>query len=410
MLPPSEQLAELAMNVAEIIPADGLAKQLGKDRPLRIKLGFDPTRPDLHIGHAVVLRKIRQFQDLGHQIIIIIGDFTAQIGDPTGKEATRPPLTVAEVAVNAQTYCDQLWKILDQGKTTVRFNSEWLNPLTLADTIKLMGKFTVAQMLARENFQNRFKKNEPIALHEFLYPILQAYDSVEIKADVELGGTDQTFNLLVGRELQQIYSQAPQAVLVMPILVGLDGVQKMSKSLDNYIGLTDTPKDMFGKMMSIADAQLDEYARLAANRPVAAVQESLAALKAGTLHPMDFKKGLARDVVALYHGDAAGAEALAAFEATHQKREMPSLESMEQFELVIDGSPISGAVLLADVTGFAASRGEAKRLIDGGGVKLNEDKLTSPGEDLRERLQAKPEGSVLQVGRRKFAFIKPILR
>lgn len=407
MLSATEQLAQLTMNTADIVPADGLAKLLAKDRPLRVKLGFDPTRPDLHIGHAVVLRKLRQFQDLGHQVVVIIGDFTAQIGDPTGKEATRPPLSKEEVAANAQTYCDQLWQILDQERTEVRFNSEWLDKLNMADAIQLMGKFTVAQMLDRDNFQKRFQKGEPIALHEFLYPILQAYDSVAIKADIELGGTDQTFNLLRGRDLQQIYGQEPQTVMVMAILTGLDGVQKMSKSLDNYVGLTDAPGEMFGKLMSISDEQLDEYARLGAYWPADEVKAQLTAIKAGTRHPMDYKKAIAKQIVTLYHGEAAGTAALHEFELTHQKREIPDVESMPHVDVPLADAPVTGPILLADFCKFAGSRGEAKRLIEGGGVRLDGEKLASPQQDLREILAAKPDGAVLQVGRRKFALVKP---
>jgi tyrosyl-tRNA synthetase len=408
MRPASEQLAELSMNCAEIIPADGLKTLLEKGRPLRIKLGFDPTRPDLHIGHAVVLRKLKQFQDLGHTIIVIIGDFTAQIGDPTGKEETRPPLSPEEVAANAQTYCDQLWRILDQSKTEVRFNSEWLKGMSMVDAIQLMGKFTVRQMLERDNFEKRYNAGQPIGLHEFLYPLLQAYDSVAIRSDVELGGTDQKFNLLRGRDLQPYHDQAPQSVLTMPILTGLDGKQKMSKSLDNYIGLTEAPQDMFGKMMSISDEQLDEYGRLAAYLPDAFVKEKLVEIAAGKEHPMTFKKDIAQRVVSLYYSQEEAHEARLHWETAHQKRELPPVESMDHFTVTINGEPVTGAALLADVTKYAGSRGEAKRLIEGGGVKLNEEKLTSPSEDLRERLLANAEGSVLQVGRRKFAFLKPI--
>jgi tyrosyl-tRNA synthetase len=403
MRPASEQLAELSMNCAEIIPGDGLKALLEEGRPLRIKLGFDPTRPDLHIGHAVVLRKLKQFQDLGHTIIVIIGDFTAQIGDPTGKEETRPPLTKEEVAANAQTYCDQLWRILDQSRTAVRFNSEWLQGMSMVDAIQLMGK-----MLERDNFEKRYNAGQPIGLHEFLYPLLQAYDSVAIRADVELGGTDQKFNLLRGRDLQPYHDLAPQTVLTMPILTGLDGKQKMSKSLDNYIGLTDAPQDMFGKMMSISDEQLDEYGRLAGYFPDVFVKEKLVEIAAGKEHPMTFKKDIAQRVVGLYYSEAEAHEARLHWETAHQKRELPPVASMDPFDVAINGEAVTGAMLLADVTKYAGSRGEAKRLIEGGGVKLNEEKLTSPSEDLKEKLRAKPEGSVLQVGRRKFAFLKPV--
>jgi tyrosyl-tRNA synthetase len=408
MRPASEQLAELSMNCAEIIPGDGLKALLEEGRPLRIKLGFDPTRPDLHIGHAVVLRKLKQFQDLGHTIIVIIGDFTAQIGDPTGKEETRPPLTKEEVAANAQTYCDQLWRILDQSRTEVRFNSEWLQGMSMVDAIQLMGKFTVRQMLERDNFEKRYNAGQPIGLHEFLYPLLQAYDSVAIRADVELGGTDQKFNLLRGRDLQPYHDLAPQTVLTMPILTGLDGKQKMSKSLDNYIGLTDAPQDMFGKMMSISDEQLDEFGRLAGYFADVFVKEKLVEIAAGNEHPMTFKKDIAQRVVSLYYSEIEAHEARQHWETAHQKRELPPVESMDPFDVAINGEAVTGAMLLADVTKYAGSRGEAKRLIEGGGVKLNEEKLTRPSEDLKEKLLAKPEGSVLQVGRRKFAFLKPV--
>lgn len=400
MRSPDEQITLLTARAVDILPKGGLIELLKQNRPLRVKLGFDPTKPDLHLGHAVVLNQLRLFQQLGHQVVVIIGDFTAQIGDPTGKDVTRPPLTPQEVEINAQTYLAQLGLVIDLDpqdpdilKPEIRRNSEWLDAMSLKDTIRLIGPFTVAQMLDRENFQLRFQKNEPIALHELLYPLMQAYDSVAIRADVELGGTDQTFNLLMGREMQPLHGQKPQAIMTLPLLVGLDGHQKMSKSLDNYVGLTDPADHMFGKIMSIPDDLMPNYWRLVSDLGPQDVEKVLAGLAGGQLHPRDAKMALARNVVKQYHGEAAAQAAQDTFITTFQKREIPSdipergvpAQTYKAFELVFEAQ-------------LASSKGEARRLIEGGGVRLDGEKIDDPNASITI-----DDGKrILQVGRRKF--------
>ncbi|MBU6428788.1 MAG: tyrosine--tRNA ligase, partial [Cyanobacteria bacterium REEB65] len=308
----------------EAFPAGALERKLAKGRPLRVKLGFDPTKPDLHLGHAVVLRGLRRFQEAGHQIVLIIGDFTAQLGDPTGKEKARPPLSPQEVEANAQTYLDQFGIIVDLAGVEIRRNSEWLAKLDLAQTLELMAKATVAQMLARENFAKRFERGDAIGLHEFLYPLLQGYDSVAIRADVELGGVDQRFNLLVGRDLQEAFDQEPQACITYPILEGTDGKEKMSKSLDNYIGLTMDPNEMYGRTMSVPDSLLEPWYKLAANWNQDEIESRLAKLQAGDLHPRDAKMALARRIVSLYHGPEAADRAEDSFVKQFQRKEIPA--------------------------------------------------------------------------------------
>ncbi|HBN08721.1 MAG TPA: tyrosine--tRNA ligase [Cyanobacteria bacterium UBA8530] len=393
----AEQAANL-LGGAEVLPQNGLTLKLAECmRPLRVKLGFDPTKPDLHLGHAVVLRALKRFQDAGHQVVVIIGDFTAMIGDPTGKEATRPPLSLEEVKVNAQTYLDQLGTILDLSRTEVRFNGEWLSKLGLTEVIKLAARTTVAQMLARENFARRYERNEPIALHEFLYPLMQAYDSVAVEADVELGGTDQRFNLLMGREIQEAYGQAPQVVAMCPILEGTDGVHKMSKSLGNAISLTEDPKEMYGKTMSIPDSLLENYFTLASGLPLSEVARISEGLKSGAIHPRDAKMLLARSTVALYHGQEEAKRAEESFVRQFQQHQLPT--EIEEYP-VNAGIPISN--LLVQI-GLVKSTSEARRVIDQGGVKLH--KNSGEMETLRDPLgilEIPSEGLTIQVGKRKF--------
>lgn len=367
------QLAQIERGVDEIIPKEDLIQKLKKSvetgKPMVVKLGCDPSRPDLHLGHAVVLRKLRQFQDLGHQIVLIIGDFTGMIGDPTGKSKTRPPLTLAETRINGQTYMDQAYKILDPEKTRIVYNSEWLNQMSFADVIKLAGKYTVARMLERDEFEKRFKANEPISVHEFLYPLAQAQDSVYLEADVELGGTDQKFNLLVGRHVQSAAGQSPQVCITLPILEGLDGVEKMSKSLDNYIGISEAPQEMYGKTLSIPDALIYRYFELATDLPT----EDLAATKVfAETDPRNAKHQLAWHIVRMYHGEEAANAARAHFEKTIIRKEIPD----DIPELVATGSV--GLLALMTQAGLTASNGEARRLVQQGGVSVNGEKVTDP--------------------------------
>jgi tyrosyl-tRNA synthetase len=397
-LPPNPSLAELMQGAVEALPQGALeAKLKDRDRPLRVKLGFDPTKPDLHLGHAVVLHGLRRFQDAGHQVVIIIGDFTARIGDPSGKEATRPPLSLDEVTVNAQTYLDQLGLILDLSKTEVHWNGEWLDRMTFADTVKLAAQATVAQMLARDNFAKRYERNDPIALHEFLYPLMQGYDSVAIRSDIEMGGTDQKFNLLMGREIQEAYGQSPQVVMMYPILEGTDGVQKMSKSLNNYIGLTDAPEDMYGKVMSIPDTLLANYYRLASGLPLAEVTDVLAGLEAGTTHPRDAKMRLARAIVGRYHGADAGAAAEEAFVRQFQQRQLPE----DIPDCPVPEAAMPAAALLAAM-GLASSSSEARRLIQQGGMKLHRTSDPETVKAFDQLIELGSDGVIVQVGKRRF--------
>jgi tyrosyl-tRNA synthetase len=391
-------LAELTQGTVETLPQGSLeAKLKDLDRPLRVKLGFDPTKPDLHLGHAVVLHGLRRFQDAGHQVVIIIGDFTARIGDPTGKEATRPPLSLDEVKANAQTYLDQLGLILDLSKTEVHWNGEWLDRMSFADTVKLAAQATVAQMLARDNFAKRYDRNDPIALHEFLYPLMQGYDSVAIKADLEMGGTDQKFNLLMGRDIQEAYGQSPQVVMMYPILEGTDGVQKMSKSLNNYIGLTDAPEDMYGKVMSIPDSLLSNYYRLASGLPLAEIQPLLAGLQAGTTHPRDAKMRLAKAIVSRYHGEQAGAQSEEAFVRQFQQRQLP-----EDIPVCPVPEATMPAVPLLVAMGLAATSSEARRLVQQGGVKLHRDSEPETVTDINQPIDVSGAGVIVQVGKRRY--------
>jgi tyrosyl-tRNA synthetase len=378
MLSVTEQLAIIRQNVVDLLPEEDLVRKLERSvttgTPLRVKLGLDPSRPDIHIGHAVVLTKLRQFQDLGHTVVLIIGDFTAMIGDPTGKSKTRPALTLEETRENGRTYVDQASKILDMDRTEVVTNSTWLDALSFREVISLAAKYTVAQLLERDDFTKRYRGGEPISVHEFLYPLSQAYDSVAVRSDIELGGTDQKFNLLVGREIMRAYDHEPQCILTMPILEGTDGVEKMSKSLDNYIGLTDTPKDMFGKTMSIPDALITRYLQYACYASAEEVAAATAGLADGTLHPRQAKVDVAKRIVARYHGQTAADEAFAEFERVFVKKDLPD----EIADLVLPPDAARDLVSLLVLAGFAASKGEARRLITQGGVSIDGTKLTDP--------------------------------
>ena len=388
-----EQLARIRRGAAEIIVDAELRTKLERSRqtaaPLKVKLGLDPTAPDLHLGHTVVLQKLRDFQDLGHQIIIIIGDFTGMIGDPTGRSETRRPLTWDEIRSNAETYKAQLGKVLDMSRAQVRFNSEWLGPLTFEHVIRETAHLTVARILQREDFATRHAAGRPISLHEFLYPLAQGYDSVALGADVELGGTDQTFNLLVGRDLQRAHGQEPQVALTVPILEGLDGVQKMSKSLGNYVGITEPPDDMYGKLMSVSDALMFRYFELVTRVP----EHEIAGLR--RLHPMEAKKRLARTVTAMYHGEAAAAAAEVAFARVVQAREVPDNIELIRLATPSSSEPAWKVVVLA---GMAPSNSEARRLIQQGGVEVDGSRVTDPNQ----KIDVSGERRLLQVGKRKF--------
>ena len=394
VLPIEDQLAVIRRGCEELLIEAELRDKLKTGRPLRIKAGFDPTAPDLHLGHTVLLNKLRQFQDLGHHILFLIGDFTGMIGDPTGKNATRPPLSPEDVARNATTYTEQVFKILDRARTEVVFNSSWMSELGAAGVIRLAATHTVARMLERDDFEKRYKANQPIAIHEFLYPLVQGYDSVALKADVELGGTDQKFNLLMGRELQKHYGLSPQTILTMPLLEGLDGVNKMSKSLGNYVGINEAPNDIFGKLMSISDELMWRYIELLSFQPL----EQIARWKeevAGGRNPRDIKVGLAQEIVARFHSVDAAATALRDFEARFRQGEIPA--DIPEHTLVTGMTPLPIAQVLKQA-GLTASTSEALRMIDQGGVKLD-------GEKVSDKTLAFTAGTdlVLQVGKRKFA-------
>jgi tyrosyl-tRNA synthetase len=390
-------LDELLRGVNEILVKSELVKKLEEGRPLRIKAGFDPTAPDLHLGHTVLINKLKQFQDLGHEVLFLIGDFTGMIGDPTGKNVTRKPLTKEEVLDNAKTYQEQVFKILDPDKTTVMFNSTWMNAMSPAELIQLAAKHTVARMLERDDFDKRFKGGQPIAIHEFLYPLIQGYDSVAMKADVELGGTDQKFNLLVGRQLQEVYGQKPQVVITMPILEGLDGVQKMSKSLNNYIGIADAADDMFGKIMSISDELMWRYFELLSFRPLTEIKQWKQACDEGA-NPRHYKVKLAQEIIERFHDVAASIKALDNFEARFQRGAIP--DEIDEVALKLAGDSYSIANVLKDA-GLVGSTSEAIRLINQGAVKIDGEKVSDP-----KLLVAVDSDNVYQVGKRKFARIK----
>lgn len=392
----ADLMQELVRGCEEVLVEAELVAKLKKGKPLRIKAGFDPTAPDLHLGHTVLINKMRQFQDAGHQILFLIGDFTGMIGDPTGKSATRPALTAEQVQQNAVTYQEQIFKILDPDKTEVMFNSTWMNQLGSAGLIQLAAKHTVARMLERDDFTKRYKSGQPIAIHEFLYPLVQGYDSVAMKADVELGGTDQKFNLLVGRELQRQYGQEQQVVMTMPLLEGLDGVNKMSKSLGNYIGITDAPNEMFGKIMSISDELMWRYFELLSFRPLTELKRFKQDVEQGA-NPRDLKFLLAEELIARFHSQAAAVGAREDFIARFQKGAMP--DEMDEISLVAEGSGMPIASLLK-AAGLIGSTSDALRMIQQGGVKIDGIKV----ED-RNLLIEKGITAVFQVGKRKFAKI-----
>ncbi len=396
MISADDQLHTIESGIAALVPAADMRKKLAKGEPLRIKLGVDPTAPDLHLGHAVPLRKLRQFQDMGHVVVLIIGDFTALIGDPSGRNTTRPPLTLADIEVNAATYIEQAFKILDPDKTELRRNSEWLSKIDFEMILKLTSQFTVARILERDDFSKRYHDSKPISLHEFLYPVMQAYDSVAIDADVELGGTDQLFNLLAGRELMEKMGKEPQCALTLPLLEGTDGVQKMSKSYGNYIGLTDAPEDMFGKVMSIPDELMVKYYRLATGLPVEEVDAIETTLVDGSAHPNAVKRRLAREIVAVYHGPEAAPAAEEAFDRVFKQHQAPE-EIAEIAVVLADEVYLPG--LLAEL-GLVASASEGRRQIDGGGVKIDGEPVVPRTYSLA---RAYVDGRVVQVGKRRFA-------
>lgn len=400
----TEQAKLLKRGTAAIIPADGLEAKLRaareQGRPLIVKLGLDPTAPDIHLGTAVVLRKLRQFQNLGHQVVIIIGDFTAMIGDPAGKSETRPQLSQEEVQANARTYAEQYCRILDPEKTSVRFNSEWLGRMSFFDVIRLAAHMTVAQVMERDDFAKRWREGRSISLHEVLYPLCQAYDSVVLRADIEMGGTDQMFNILAGRDLQQQFGQDPQVAMFMPLLVGLDGVQKMSKSLGNYVGITESPHAIYGKIMSISDDLMLTYFELATEIPMDEVNALLTDVRTGRLHPKAAKQRLAREIVSMYHGADAALQAEQEFERVHAQHNLPSdiPEVRIPDSAFRDGRIWICRLLVA--AGMAKGTGEARRLVEQGGVSLNRTKVPSPDT---EYTRQEVSGAVLQVGSRRFA-------
>ena len=399
MISPEEQFHIIQSGAAQIVPEKALMDKLKRGKPLNIKLGVDPTAPDIHLGHAVPLRKLRQFQDLGHQVTLIIGDGTALIGDPSGRNSTRPQLTREQIKENAQTYVDQAFKVLDPEKTTLRYNSEWILSLGMEDLLKIASNFTVARILERDDFHNRYMSELPISLHEFLYPIMQAYDSVVIKADVELGGTDQLFNLLAGRELMEKMGMEPQVCLTLPLLEGTDGVKKMSKSYGNYIGLTDAPNDMFGKVMSIPDELMVKYYRLASTVPVDQIDAIEKGLAADENHPNRCKRDLAQNIVAAYYDEEAAKEAEAAFDRQFKQHEVP--EDIPEFAADLtpnEEGTVYLAKLIAD-SGLTKSTGDARRMIDQGGVKINGEAVAAKAYNVAPESLS---GAVIQVGKRKF--------
>lgn len=381
---------------SEILLLDDLKQKLASGKKLIIKAGFDPTAPDLHLGHTVLLNKLRHFQQLGHEIVFLIGDFTGMIGDPSGKNVTRPPLTRDEVEKNAQTYANQVYKILDREHLQIRFNSEWLGKFSAVDLVRLAGSYTVARMLERDDFHKRYTSGQSIAIHEFLYPLLQGYDSVALKADVELGGTDQKFNLLLGRELQKQQGMAQQVVITLPLLEGLDGQQKMSKSLNNYIAINDDPKEMFGKIMSISDELMWRYFELLSlDLTLAQIQQMRSETVTSGLNPRDCKIKLALEIITRFHDKTSAENALEDFQRRFKQNEMP--EEIDEIHLAIEGSDVSLANLLKDA-GLVASTSEARRLLQGGGVKIDGVKAEDPNLQIPVNSQ-----HVYQVGKRKFA-------
>ncbi len=402
-----EELRIIKRGIEEIISEEELIKKLEKSRkekrPLRIKQGFDPNAPDIHLGHTVGLRKMRQFQDLGHDVYFLIGDFTGMIGDPSGQTVTRKQLTEEEVKKNAETYKKQVFKILNPEKTKVVFNSQWLGKLSFSEVLKICSEYTVARMLERDDFATRYKKEKPIGIHEFLYPLMQGYDSVALQADIELGGTDQKFNLLVGRTIQREYGQEPQVIITMPLLEGTDGVEKMSKSLNNYIGINEPPQVMYGKVMSIPDNLMFRYFEFVTDVPLNEIDKIKIDLENNNIHPRDVKKRLAREIVQLYHGHSASLIAEEEFEKVFKKKLYPE----EIKELVLKKNNLKeGKIWITELiamSGLVSSKSEARRLIKQGGVRINGEKVSDPNFDLTVE-----EGMILKIG--KLNFIKLVIK
>jgi tyrosyl-tRNA synthetase len=396
VLSAQEQMHVIESGTSAIVPRQAMLDKLAAGRPLRVKLGVDPTAPDLHLGHAVPLRKLRQFQDLGHVVVLIIGDFTALIGDPSGRVATRPPLSWEQIEVNAQTYIEQAFRILDPDKTELVRNSDWLMKLNFADILRITSSFTVARTLERDDFAKRYAEQRPISLHEFLYPVAQAYDSVAIKADVEIGGTDQLFNLLAGRELMEKMGMEPQVCLTLPLIEGTDGVQKMSKSYGNYIALTDPAEEMFGKVMSIPDELVVKYYRLCTPLSVDEIDAIEAELAAGTAHPNATKRHLARAIVELYHDAQAAGDAEAAFDRVFKHHDAPD----DVADVEVSAAPVAHLPALLKDLGLVPSNAEGRRMIDAGAVRIDGDVVAPHTYDLRWEDVV---GRVVQAGRRRFA-------
>lgn len=400
-----QQLEAICEGTEEVLPLDGLEKKLRRSaktgKPLIVKFGVDPTSPDLHLGHSIALKKLRTFQDLGHKIILLIGDYTARIGDPSERIATRPQLSVGEIKRNAQTYTEQAFKILSKKRIKIDYNSRWFTKMTFADVLKLSAKFTVARLIERDDFAKRFKENIPISLHEFIYPVMQAYDSIVLKADIEVGGTDQKFNMLAGRGLQEKEGQEPQVVITLPILEGLDGVQKMSKSLGNHVGLTEAPEEMFGKIMSISDELMVKYFEILANLDNKELTALKRGLKSGRLHPAKTKRRLAKEIISQYYDQKAAHQAEQHFNTVFREKELPSElpETIVAKKLLKDKT--IWIVELVKICGFAKTNGEAKRLVQQGGVKINNQGVKSTDLDIGIKT-----GDILQVGKRNFAKIK----
>jgi tyrosyl-tRNA synthetase len=397
--PVEEQLAYLKKGVAEIVPEAELRAKLEKSlktgKPLRVKLGVDPTAPDIHLGHTVVIRKLKHFQEMGHTAVFLIGDFTAMVGDPTGQSETRPPLSREQVNANAQTYLEQVFKILDRDKTEIRYNSEWLEKLSSYDIVRLCAKYRVARMLEREDFRKRISEQQPISVHEFLYPLLVAYDSVVLEADVELGATEQKFNLLIGREIQREYNQELQIAVMMPILVGLDGQRKMSKSLGNYVGITEPPVEMFGKMMSIPDELMWSYYELVTDRTPVEIAELKKEVTSGKLHPMDAKMRLAEEVVSGFHGTEAGRKAAENFQRVFRDRQAPEEAPVQK---IVTGPAKKLTSLLLELK-LAPSKSEAERLIKQKGVEINGATVEDPRMEMD---LSKPGEFLIRAGKKKF--------
>ena len=394
-----EQIAYLTKGTVDVVKREELRSKLERSartrKPLRVKVGFDPSAPDIHLGHTVVMRKMKHFQDLGHTVFFLIGDFTGLIGDPSGKSKTRPQLTREQVKENAETYKQQVFKILDPDKTEVAFNSDWLSKLGGEGMVRLAAKYTVARMLERDDFKRRYQAQEPIAIHEFLYPLAQAYDSVHLEADFELGGTDQTFNLLVGRDIMREYGLEPQVIMTVPLLEGLDGAEKMSKSLDNYVGVTEPPKEMYGKLMSISDDLMFRYYELVTDISLADIEKLRREIEEGKVHPKQAKMDLARQIVADFHSAAEAERAEEAFEAVFRKKELP--EDMPEYRLGKGSQPLMLSHLIVD-TGLASSKSEAGRLITQGAVQIDGHRIPAD----QELPMDGPRSFVLKVGKRRF--------